>query len=303
MTDQTKRGNFGIVAAILAYLMWGFLPLYFHAMTAVPAIELVACRICFTLPLCLVIVSARRQWPELVAAVRTPAIFLRLCASAALIASNWLIFVIAVNNGHVLASSLGYYINPLLNVLLGTLVLGERLNRTQWLAVGIAAVGIALLLYGAVDMLGVALALAVSFALYGLVRKLTPVGSVPGLTIETAVLFIPALGAVTWFALQPAGSSLTHGTGTALLLASSGVLTAVPLLLFAVAARTLDLSVLGFVQFLAPTISFLLGTLVFGEPLDTVRLACFLLIWLAIGVFSADILRRRRLESRSSRGD
>lgn len=294
-----KRNNTGLVAAILAYLMWGFLPLYFHAMTAVPALELVAFRICFTLPFCLAVIAARGLWGELLAALRNPAVFVRLCASAALIATNWMIFVIAVNNGHVLASSLGYYINPLINVLLGTLVLGEKLNRTQWAAVLIAAVGIGLLLYGAVDMLGVAMALAISFALYGLIRKLTPVASVPGLTVETTVLFLPALAAVCWFAMQGPGSSLTHGTGTALMLASSGVLTGVPLLLFAFAAQKLDLSVLGFVQFLAPTISFLLGIFVFGEPLDSVRLACFVLIWVAIGLFSADILRRRRLESRS----
>ncbi len=299
MNDLARKGGGGLAAAILAYVMWGFLPLYFHAMTSVPALELVAFRICFTLPFCLIVVAWRKMGPELLAALRTPAILLRLCASAGLIATNWLIFVIAVANGHVLASSLGYYINPLLNVLIGTLFLGERLNRTQWSAVAIAGLGIALLLWGALDMLGVAMALAVSFALYGLIRKLTPVASVPGLTIETMVLFVPALLAVGWFAMHAPGSSITRGPGMALAIASSGVLTGVPLLLFAVAAQKLDLSVLGFVQFLAPTISFLLGTLVLGEALDAVRLACFVLIWTAIALFSADMLRRRRREARS----
>lgn len=298
MSTKTLFGP-GLGAAVLAYLIWGFLPLYFHALTHVPALELVAFRICLTLPFCFAVIAWRGMGGELRAALRSRIVMLRLCASAGLIATNWLIFVMAVASGHVLASSLGYYINPLLNVLIGTIFLGERLNRTQWCAVAIAAAGIALLLWGAIDMLGVAMALAVSFALYGLIRKTTAVASVPGLTIETMVLFVPATLSVGWFALQPAGSSVTHGVTTAALLALSGVLTGVPLLLFAVAAQKLDLSVLGFVQFLAPTISFLLGTIVFGEPLDTVRLGCFLLIWTAIALFSADMLRRRRIESRS----
>ncbi|NML92585.1 EamA family transporter RarD [Novosphingobium olei] len=298
MTSSKLVGP-GLGAAILAYLIWGFLPLYFHALVHVPALELVAFRICLTLPFCLIVIAWRGFGAELRAALRNRAVLIRLCASAALIATNWLIFVMAVANGHVLASSLGYYINPLLNVLIGTIFLGEKLNRTQWTAVAVAAAGIALLLWGALDMLGIAMVLAVSFALYGLIRKITPVASVPGLTIETMVLFIPATCAVIWFALQPAGSSLTHGAGTAGLLALSGIVTGVPLLLFAFAAQKLDLSVLGFVQFLAPTISFLLGTVVFGEPLDTVRLSCFVLIWTAIALFSADMLRRRRIESRS----
>ncbi|WP_225204770.1 EamA family transporter RarD [Novosphingobium huizhouense] len=297
--SSTKLIGPGLGAALLAYFIWGFLPLYFHALAHVPPLELVAFRICLTLPFCLAVVAWRGMGGELVAALRNRAVLLRLCASAALIATNWLIFVIAVAQGHVLASSLGYYINPLLNVLIGTIFLGERLNRTQWSAVAIAGAGIALLLWGALDMLGVAMALAVSFALYGLIRKLTPVASVPGLTIETMVLSLPAAAIVAWYALQPAGSSMAQGAGTAGLVALSGVVTGVPLLLFAAAARQLDLSVLGFVQFLAPTISFLLGTIAFGEPLDTVRLACFVLIWTAIGVFSADMLRRRRGAQRS----
>ena len=280
--------------AVLAYLIWGFLPLYFHALHGVPPLEIVGWRVVFTLPLCLAIIAARGQGPDLRAALATPAVLVRLCASALLVATNWLIYVYAINSGHVLAASLGYYINPLLNVLLGTAFLGERLNRVQWGAVALAGLGIALLVAGALDMLGVALSLAVSFALYGLVRKLTPVGAVPGLTVETMVLFLPALAVVGSFMASPAGSSIARGPACAGLLVGSGVLTGVPLLLFAVAARKLDLSTLGFVQFLSPTIAFVLGLTVFGEPLDMVRLACFVLIWLAIGLFSWDMLRRTR---------
>ena len=294
MTQPSPHHRTGLTLAVGAYVFWGFLPLFFRMLRHVPAVELVGWRVVFTLPLCLAIVAARGQAADLRAALADRAVLLRLCASALLIGANWLLYVIAINTGHVLAASLGYYINPLLNVLLGTILLGERLTRTQWTAVAIAGLGIALLLAGAIEMLGIALALAVSFALYGLVRKLTPVGSVPGLTIETSVLYLPAIAVVAWQARPPAGSSLGHDAGTTIGLLASGVVTAVPLLLFAVAARRLDLSTLGFVQFLSPTLAFLLGIFVFGEPLDPVRLGCFMLIWTAIALFSWDMLRRRQ---------
>ncbi|QCI94641.1 EamA family transporter RarD [Novosphingobium sp. EMRT-2] len=281
MSQPSSHHRTGLMLAVAAYVIWGFLPLFFRMLHHVPAVELVGWRVVFTLPLCLAIVAARGQAADVRAALADRAVLLRLCASALLIGANWLLYVIAINNGHVLAASLGYYINPLLNVLLGTLLLGERLTRTQWTAVAIAG-------------LGIALALAVSFALYGLVRKLTPVGSVPGLTIETSVLYLPAIAVVAWQAHSPAGSSLGQDAGTTIGLAASGVVTAVPLLLFAVAARRLDLSTLGFVQFLSPTLAFLLGIFVFDEPLDPVRLACFVLIWTAIALFSWDMLRRRQ---------
>nr|WP_295529940.1 EamA family transporter RarD [Novosphingobium sp. Chol11] len=282
----------GLATAIATYLIWGFLPLYLKKLSFVPALELVGWRIIFTLPLCLIFIHARRQWGDLAAALANRRVLLNLCMSALLIGGNWLLYTNAINNGHVLAASLGYYICPLLNVLLGTVFLGERLNRVQWLAVGIAAMGIGLLLYGAADVFGVALSMAASFALYGLVRKLTPVGSVPGLTIETSLLILPAIGVCLWLARLPAGSSIAGGPAVVALLFGSGVLTAVPLLLFAVAARKLDLSVLGFIQFIAPTIVFVLGHFVFHEPLDAVRLTCFVLIWIAIALFSWDMLRR-----------
>ena len=262
-----------------------------------PPLEIVGWRIVFTLPLCLAIIAARGLGGELRLAFTHRPVALRLCFSAFLVAGNWLLYVFAINNGHVLAASLGYYINPLLNVLLGTLFLGEKLNRVQWGAVAVAALGVGLLVVEALDMVSVALTLAISFALYGLVRKLTPVGAVPGLTVETSVLFLPALGVVAWYAASPAGSSLAQRPGSALLLAGTGVLTGVPLLLFAAAAQKLTLSTLGFIQFLAPTMVFVQGLVLFNEPLDAVRLACFVLIWLAIALFSWDMLRRARSAS------
>jgi chloramphenicol-sensitive protein RarD len=193
----------------------------------------------------------------------------------------------------VLAASLGYYINPLINVLLGTIFLGERLGAMRWAAVALAAAGVVVLALGAAETLGISLALGVSVALYGLVRKLAPVGSLPGLTIESGLLLAPAIATAAWFAWGPARSSFGSDPATSALLAGAGVATAVPLLCFALAARRMDLSTLGFVQFLSPTIAFVLGLTVFGEPLRPAQLASFVLIWAAIALFSWDLLRRR----------
>lgn len=284
----------GLASALAAYVMWGLLPLYFRALHAVPPLELVGWRVLFTVPVCFVIISFRKQWPDVRAALTSGHVLGLLVLSALLIGSNWLIFVIAINSGHVLATSLGYYINPLINVVLGTVFLGERLTRVQWMAVALAGAGIALLLGGALDTLAVALSLAFTFAFYGFVRKKAPVGAVPGLTIETVLLVAPALVIVWLGAVSPAGSALAMGGHETPLLIASGVATAIPLLLFAVAARSLPLSTLGFVQFLSPTLSFILGLTVFGEALDTTRLACFALIWAAIALYSWDMVKRTR---------
>ncbi|KHS48146.1 EamA family transporter RarD [Novosphingobium subterraneum] len=284
----------GLASALAAYVMWGLLPLYFRALHAVPPLELVGWRVLFTVPVCFVIISFRKQWPDVRAALTSGHVLGLLVLSALLIGSNWLIFVIAINSGHVLATSLGYYINPLINVVLGTVFLGERLTRVQWVAVALAGAGIALLLGGALDTLAVALSLAFTFAFYGFVRKKAPVGAVPGLTIETVLLVAPALVIVWLGAVSPAGSALAMGGHETPLLIASGVATAIPLLLFAVAARSLPLSTLGFVQFLSPTLSFILGLTVFGEALDATRLACFALIWAAIALYSWDMVKRAR---------
>ncbi|MBA4354330.1 MAG: EamA family transporter RarD [Novosphingobium sp.] len=297
--DHSTAMRRGLIAALAAYVLWGLLPLYFHAMRNVPPLELVGWRVVFTVPVCLVIIFIRRQAADLRAAFANRKVLGQLALSAALIGANWLIFIAAINNGHVLATSLGYYINPLINVLMGTMLLGERLSRVQWVAVALAGAGIALLLAGALDTLAVAMSLALTFAFYGFVRKKTPVGSVPGLTVETALLLVPALVLITLAAGSPQGSSIAMGGYETPLLIGSGVATAIPLMLFAVATRAMPLSTLGFVQFLAPTISFVLGLTVFGESLDAPRLACFALIWLAIALYSWDMLRRSGLSSQS----
>lgn len=286
----------GLPAALGAYLIWGFLPLYLILVQSVPAVEFVAWRIVWTLPLCLLIVTVRRQWPEISAALRSPRVLAILAVSAVLIALNWLTYVWAIQHGHVFAASLGYYINPLVNVLLGTALLGEKLSRRQWVAVALAACGIALLVAGALTTLWISLTLALSFSIYGLLRKQVQVGALPGLTIESAILLVPALATTAWFAQTPQGSSFVGDWRLSLLIVLGGVATALPLWMFATAARRMSYSTLGFVQYLAPSIVFVLGLTVFHKPLEPVQLACFILIWSAIAIFVWDLWSRSRAE-------
>ena len=295
MTESaTDSGRQGLTAALGAYVIWGFIPLYLLLVKAVPPVEFVGWRIIWTLPLCLLIIAIRKQGAELRAALTHWPSLRILLASATLIAVNWIIYVWSIQNGAVYAASLGYYINPLVNVLLGTALLGERLSRRQWAAVAIAAAGIALLLGGALDTLWISLTLAVSFGTYGLLRKRVAVGALPGLTIESIILLLPATGVCLWFALQPEGSAFMQDIGFSLLIMLGGAATAFPLLLFAIAARKMDYSTLGFVQFLAPSIVFVLGLTVFEQPLKPVQLACFVLIWTAIAIFVWDLFSRRK---------
>jgi chloramphenicol-sensitive protein RarD len=287
----------GLAPALGAYLIWGFLPLYLILVKTVPPFEFVGWRIIWTLPLCLVIVAFRRQFPELLAALKSPSSLLALLASAVLIGINWFVYIWAIMAGEVFATSIGYYLNPLLNVLLGTLVLGERLSRRQWLAVAIAAVAVALLAAGAVTSLWISLTLGFSFALYGLVRKQVAVGSLPGLTIESAILLLPAAAIAAWYAASPAGSSFGQDWWMSGLIIFSGVVTAVPLLLFAIAARRMDYSTLGFLQYIAPTIVFFLGLFVFEQPLAPIKLVSFVLIWIAVAIFASDLWAKRKAAS------
>lgn len=296
MNEHPTKAPSGMPAALGAYFIWGFLPLYLILVRAVPPVEFVAWRVIWTVPICLAIAALRRQLPEIAAALRDFRALAWLALSALLIGANWLIYVWAIQTGEVFAASLGYYINPLVNVLLGTVLLGERLSRRQWTAVGIAAAGIAMLLGGALTTLWISLSLAFSFGTYGLVRKRVSVGALPGLTVESILLLAPAFALAAWYAASPAGSAFGQDTGLSLAIVLGGAVTAIPLWLFALAARRMDYSTLGFVQFLAPTIVFILGLTVFGKPLHTAELAAFVTIWIAIAVFIWDLLWRRARE-------
>ncbi len=288
-----QNGTNGLPLAFATFLIWGLMPLYLMLVKAVPPIEFVGWRIIFTLPVCLALVMVLRQTVQLRAALAWPVLRLLLLSSV-MIAINWLVYTVAVQTGHVLATSIGYYMNPLANVLAGTLFLGERLSQRQWLAVALAALGVSLLAWDALDTMGISLALAGSFCAYGLIRKLAPVESLPGLTVESLILLGPAGALLIWYAQGPAGSAFGGDLSLSLLIAASGVITALPLLMFAMAARRMDYSTLGMVQFLAPTIVFFLGLFLFDEPLKTSQLACFVLIWSAIAVFLWDLYEQRR---------
>lgn len=286
----------GLPYALAAYGIWGFVPLFFKLLSSVPPAEVLAQRIIWSLPLCFVIMLFRKQIGEYLTALKDWRTLRLLVASAVLIAVNWLVYIFAIFTDHVLAASLGYYLNPLVNVMLGMIFLGERLSRLQLVAVVVAGIGVAILLAGALDTLWISLTLAFSFGIYGLIRKIVPVGSLPGLAIETTVLLIPSLAVAAFYLWAGDGRGFGADGSISLLLMAGGIVTAVPLLLFATAARRMSYAALGFVQYLAPTVQFLLGLFVFGEPLKPAQLACFLLIWISIAVFSFDMWRKMRAE-------
>lgn len=286
-------GRSGFPQALGAYLIWGFLPLYLILVQTVPAFEFVAWRIIWTVPICLLIVALRGQGAELASAAKNYGTMRWLALSAVLIGINWLVYVWAIQRGQVYAASLGYYINPLVNVLLGTLLLGEKLSRAQWIAVGIAALGVALLAETAITTLWISLTLAISFGTYGLVRKQVSVGSLPGLTIESGLLFFPSIALAGWYGAVR-GSSFFVSPDLSAAIVLGGFLTAIPLLLFAIAARRMPYSTLGFFQFLAPSIVFVLGLTVFEQPLKPAQAACFACIWLSAAIFIWDLLKRSR---------
>lgn len=296
------RPSGGLSFGLGAYFIWGMFPLYVRAIHNVPSLELVSWRLVLSVPVCLLLGRMLRQGPEVRAALRNPKMLKTLALSAVLISANWIIFVIAVQHGHVLATSLGYYMNPLVNVLLGTVFLRERLSARQWIAVGLASVAVAILAWDAVEMLWISVSLGVSFAAYGLVRKLAPISGLAGLTVETILLLPLGVCYLGYFALTADGLAFGNEVQTTVLLACAGFITAIPLFMFAEAARRLDLSTLGFLQYLTPSSTFLLGLFVFHEPLRPVQLACFALIWLGIGIFTWDMVARRRATMRQAAG-
>lgn len=293
MHDMRNDGRQGLVHGFLAYAIWGLLPVYFNLLSGVSAIEIIAHRILWSLGLILIVLLIRGELGPFVRALTTPRLVGALTASAVVIAANWLVYIYAVTNDQILAASLGYFLNPLINVLMGVTLLRERLKGVQWLAIGLAAAGVAILAAGAPETLGISLALALSFAFYGLVRKLTPISSLAGLGMETLILAIPAIGALYWIH-ETAGLSFGGAPDTTALLVASGVVTSVPLLLFASGARRLPMVTLGLLQYVAPTTQFALGTLVYGERMSPERWISFGLIWTGLAIFMAHALRQRR---------
>ena len=291
MTDEYRTRRAGLLLGLGAYLVWGVLPLYFKAVDHVSALEIVCHRIVWSLLFLAILATLWRRWPGIAAALAAPRVLMTLVLTSLLIGANWLIWIYAVVSGHVLEGSLGYYLNPLVNVLFGVFLLKERLTRFQIVAVFLAAAGVAVLAAGAGGAIWISLSLAFSFATYGFLRKVAPVDSIEGLTIETALLTPPALAWILVLTSRGGGAFLAGDLQTDLLLTVAGAITAVPLLLFTAAARRLPYSTLGFLQYIAPSLQFLLAVLAFGEPFTLAHAICFGAIWTALVVFAFEGIR------------
>jgi chloramphenicol-sensitive protein RarD len=281
-----------------AYLLWGLFPLYWPLLAPAGALEVLAHRILWSLAVVLVLLWATRRLPQLRAAVRDRRRLAQVAAAAVVIAVNWGTYIYGVTNDRVVETSLGYFVNPIVTVLLGVLVLGERLRRTQWIAMGAAFVAVVVLTVENGSPPWIALVLAFSFGTYALLKKTAGVGAVEGLAIETAVLLPVATAFVVVLGVSGQGTFAQEGGGHAVLLALSGLVTAIPLLLFGAAASRVPLSTLGVLQYLAPTMQFLLGVTLFDEPLPVARLLGFVLVWIGLALFTVDLVRHHRRQLR-----
>ena len=287
----------GIAYAALAYIFWGLFPLYFQPLAAIPPTEVVAHRVVWSLVFMLALLAVRHQWAWLGPVLRQPRVLGAFAASALLLALNWGLYIWAVTNGHVLEASLGYFITPLVNVLLGTTVLHERPRAAQWAALSLAAAGVLWLTLQGGRLPWIALVLAASFGTYGLLRKVAVLGALEGLALETLVLAPLAFAALAWWSIQGTAVAPAADASTLLWLVGVGPVTAIPLLLFAAGARRITMTTLGLLQYLGPTIQFGLGVWLFREPLTAQRLAGFALIWAALLVYTLDGWRVSRKEA------
>jgi chloramphenicol-sensitive protein RarD len=281
-----------------AYLLWGLFPLYWPLLQPSGSLEVLAHRVLWSLVVVVVLLAATRRLGTVRAAVADRGRLLRLTLAAVVIAINWGTYIYGVTSGQVVETSLGYFVNPIVTVLLGVVVLGERLRPAQWTALGAAFVAVVVLTVENGSPPWLALILAFSFGTYGLLKKTAGIGAVEGLAIETAVLFPVAAAYVAFLGISGAGTFGSEGPGHAGLLALSGIITAVPLLLFGAAASRVPLTTLGVLQYLAPTMQFLLGVTLFDEPLGLVKLLGFVLVWCGLALFTADLVRHHRRTTR-----
>lgn len=293
-----RRARVGLGFGLLAYALWGVLPIYFKALPGVPAIDIVAHRIVWSLPFLALLVAITRGWKRIVEGLRDGRTLTLLLGTSVLIAINWLIYVYAVTSGHILAGSLGYYLNPLMNIMLGRFILKERLTKLQWAAVAIAATGVSGLAWGAGTTLWISLTLCVSFATYGLLRKIVSVDAIAGLSIETAILFPLALGWLLW-GLAADEPSFGSSESQMWLLVAAGVVSTTPLLLFTAAARRLRYSTLGILQFIAPTLQFVVAVWLYDEAFTTAHAIAFGAIWTALALYVGSLVHSMRSATRA----
>jgi chloramphenicol-sensitive protein RarD len=303
MTSQSKQDNprsesvLGVIYAGSAFLIWGLAAVYWKELRSVPPLEVIAHRVAWSFFFLLPLIVFQRQWVEFVAILKNLQMLLILLTSAVLVAVNWLIYVWAVNNDHLLQASLGYYINPLVNVVLGMVFLKERLRPPQVIAVLLAAAGVLYLTVQYGQFPWIAISLAMSFGLYGLIRKVAPASSLVGLTVETLLLSLPAIGYLIYLDIQGTGSVFRVSLNLDLLLIGCAPLTAVPLLFFTAGAKRLYLSPVGLMQYIGPSGMFFLAVFYYHEPFSTAQVWTFVMIWAALAVYSTDSVlyfRRKR---------
>lgn len=299
--EQQQEVRKGVFLALAAYIMWGIAPIYFKTVSSVSALEVLSHRVIWSFFLLAAMLHFGRQWRGVLTVIRNPIKVAYLLVTAVLIGANWLTFIWAINANHMLDASLGYYINPLINIVLGMLFLGERLRKLQWFAVLLAAIGVAiqLVVFGSLPV--VAFILAITFAVYGLLRKKVGVDAQSGLFIETLLLVPVALIYLAWFADSPTSSMLANDWHINALLIAAGIITTLPLLCFTGAATRLKLSTLGFFQYIGPSLMFLLAVLIYGETFSADKAVTFAFIWSALVIFSWDGLSQRRRQSALAR--
>ena len=287
--------NKGILKGLATYALWGFFPIYWKFLHPVSALQVIGHRISWSFALLISIVLVTRQWNDFRSVALKPNVIGIYSIAAALLTVNWLVYVWGVNAGFIVETSLGYFINPLLSVLLGVFFLRERLRPMQWIPVGIAAIGVVYLtaVYGRLPW--IALSLAFSFGFYGFIKKLAPLGSLYGLTLETGIVFPLALIYLLVIEWNGTGAFVRDGTSITLLLVGTGAVTTIPLLLFASAAKEIPLSVLGLLQYVAPTLQFLIGVFIYKEPFDHAHLIGFGIVWVALVIFWVENYLARRL--------
>jgi chloramphenicol-sensitive protein RarD len=277
--------NKGILKGIAVYILWGFFPIYWKMLHQVPALQVIGNRIVWSFLLMAAVLFFTHQWTSFRLAAASPRIIGIYSIAAVLLTINWLVYVWGVNSGFIVETSLGYFINPLVSVMLGVFFLHERLRITQWIPIVIAALGVAYLTYAYGRLPWIALTLAFTFGFYGLVKKLAPLGAMYGLTLETGIVFPIALVYLLVVGLRGSGAFLQEGPLTTLLLIGAGPVTTVPLLLFASAAKEIPLTIVGLLQYIAPTLQFLIGVFIYKESFDRSLLVGFIIIWIALIFF------------------
>ncbi|WP_299202745.1 EamA family transporter RarD [uncultured Tateyamaria sp.] len=294
MTQSNGDTPQGLGFAISAYFLWGFLPLYMKMVSHISAAEVVAHRIIWSVPIAAVVLILLKRTGDLLAAVRNPRMLAMGCVTAALVSINWGIYVWAIASDQTVDAALGYYINPLFSVALGALVLRERVTRLQLIAIGLASIAVVVLIWQAGSVPWVAVGLILSWGLYALAKKQLPIGPNQGFLLEVLILLIPALGYAVWLSASGQGHFLTTDFSDTLLLLGCGAVTAAPLLLYANGAKGLRLTTIAILGYLAPTLIFLIAVFVFKEPLDQGRLMAFPMIWAALVIYSASMIRQMR---------